>query len=97
MLESGSVPIGILPDLQPKKAIFHYQGETHIILYSDGLVESSCSSIDENINELKSNLLKYRHLEYPALFDSIIANAREKIDFSDDVCIVSVAIKPTTA
>lgn len=92
-LNIGSVPIGLLPEIEVPTGKIDYEGKAKLILYTDGLIENEQKTMRESIDSLKSFIKKRQNLEMKELL-SVIHNSfsEETTGMGDDISIVGATI-----
>lgn len=92
-LDQGCCPVGLfdrIDDMEPRS--FHYEGEAHLVMYTDGLLELVEGGHDEKLNFLRERLggsHGWREDEMRAQF--FVDHPSEERE--DDKCLVWVCLK----
>ena len=95
-LDVGSIPLGMLPNIEVQTGVHHYHSKnTKMIFYTDGIIENEQKNTRDNINQLKSILIKNQHLESNQLLNETITTILKENQvskFQDDVTLVAATI-----
>ena len=94
-LDLGTVPLGMMPDMDVPIGVHSYSPNTKLVFYTDGIMEDENRNIRENIEQLKMLLLKNRHLEADQFLDqTLIAllNKEHSSKFQDDVTLIAATL-----
>ncbi|WP_458126994.1 SpoIIE family protein phosphatase [Paenibacillus sp. Z3-2] len=89
-LKGTTIPIGIKTEIDSRIQTWKIQGETRILLYTDGLVEVPGHSIKDGISQLERYAKSLIHLDNDSFVDRIEEWVQHK---TDDVCIISINLK----
>lgn len=94
-LSIGTIPLGILSEIDVKTESLPFTGETKIILYTDGVIEDGVHTAREAIDHLKTFLQENRTLTGSELLAKIVAdysNDSETAKFDDDVTLIVATV-----
>ncbi|MBO2945539.1 fused response regulator/phosphatase [Paenibacillus sp. F411] len=92
-LDQGCCPVGLfdrIQDMEPRS--FHYEGNAHLAMYTDGLMEVVEGSHEQQLEYLKTHLggsHSWRETEMKELF----FNDSAAVEREDDKCLVWVSLK----
>lgn len=92
MLSQVCCPVGLFDKIEVEQKTFNYEGESHIALYTDGLMEIVEGDHDEQmdflIGHLKDSHEWEKEVMQRAFFNSDIEQERD-----DDKCLVWISLK----
>lgn len=94
-LDIGTIPLGMMSEIDVQTGVLKYSGETKIVLYTDGFIEDGINKLGENINDLKSFLIMNRKMNAKNLLSESINALSKKhgsSKFNDDVTMIAVTI-----
>lgn len=94
-LSVGTIPLGIFPQIEIEVGSVPLNGESKLLLYTDGLFDNNDKGPRENIDQLKNILFMNRKQEVNPLIDEIFSRFMEKEGASgqtDDTTIVAATI-----
>jgi sigma-B regulation protein RsbU (phosphoserine phosphatase) len=92
MLDKVSCPVGLFDKMDIEPQTLHYEGEGHIALYTDGLLEVVEGEQEEQVNYLINCLKHPHHWDEARMFKDFFEEkgARER---EDDKCLVWISLK----
>lgn len=94
-LTTTTFPVGLFDRIDAESNSFHYEGDAHLVLYTDGLLEAVEGDQETQLEFLINELKKGHHLENTAVeqvfFDDIIPADRD-----DDKCLVWISLQEGT-
>lgn len=94
-LNIGSIPIGMMDEIEVQTGIVDYSGETKLVLYTDGMIENEDCTTRENIENLKNTILKNRKMEANELLSEVVSsflNRDGTLKFHDDAAMIVATI-----
>ncbi len=94
-LNEGCVPLGMLPEIDVQTGTLNYSGESKIFLYTDGIFDNENYTTRENIESLKTLLIKNRKVKADDLLNKALAqysNKNGSMKSIDDVALIAATI-----
>lgn len=92
-LNEGTVPLGLLPEINVQVGFYHYQQKIKVVLYTDGVIGDEKYSTRENIEHLKELVFKNAHLQGLELMHKIMASLKkETAHLQDDVTMLALTL-----
>lgn len=86
-LDQGSLPVGIVPDLQVDKGRISYTTSARIVLYTDGLIESTDYAAFDIVEQLQTFFLERVHIPTADITREALT-VFIKEEKRDDVCLL---------
>lgn len=94
-LEGGrTTPIGVLPRKTPPEAKVSIAPGSTLVLYTDGLIESRITGLDEGMRQLVS-VASNGARDADSLCDAIITEVPPESSGDDDVAVMAIRFEPT--
>ncbi|MBP2002458.1 sigma-B regulation protein RsbU (phosphoserine phosphatase) [Paenibacillus shirakamiensis] len=91
-LDTTCAPVGLFDTIEADSRTLYYEGDGHLVLYTDGLLENLEGDQDRQIDYLKVHLKDQHLLDIDAMqqmfFDDTIPQERD-----DDKCLVWISLK----
>jgi sigma-B regulation protein RsbU (phosphoserine phosphatase) len=91
-MDKGCVPIGVLENPIVEAQTLTYECPTRILLYSDGLLESTEKSLSGGIHYIGKLLTDYGHLTNAELIKNITSSSWIGDKNTDDISIISLML-----
>lgn len=94
-LNIGTVPLGMLPEIEVETGELVLNGRSSLVLYTDGLFENEQKGTRENIESLKKQIIEHRNCDAPQLLSSLLTSfskTEPSKEFLDDITIVAATI-----
>lgn len=88
-LDQVCSPVGLFDHIDAHTCSVPYEGEGHIVLYTDGLTESLEGSQEEQLASLEETLRGPHHFAKELLHDQLFTNEKRE----DDKCLVWISLK----
>ncbi|MFC4099295.1 SpoIIE family protein phosphatase [Paenibacillus xanthanilyticus] len=88
-LTTTTVPIGVKKNPPVKTGMLHYENQTRIILYTDGLVETPGVPVSVSINKLSDYVSLLRGQSNESFLEEVAVIKQNR---SDDICIISILL-----
>ncbi|RSK27644.1 PAS domain S-box protein [Bacillus sp. HMF5848] len=92
LLNDGTVPIGLLHDINPPLHEISYSHNSRLVLYTDGVLQEESLSLDDNIHYLIRFTNDYTALNNHDFVKKAISLRKQAADVSDDVSFVSIQL-----
>ncbi len=92
LLTAGTCGVGFFDQMKITKGTIEYQDGIKIVLYTDGLIETKDSGMEDRSEAVFNEMLGYKDLELPALVDICVPLANSGSQF-DDICLVMISTK----
>lgn len=92
-LSSTCIPIGLMPDMIVKKQSVSFQGNTRVLLYTDGLIEVPGKMLREQVDSV-IQVMRTSQMDSMSFFMEklLTLSAGNKTDNPDDVCLICMDI-----
>ncbi|SEU23584.1 SpoIIE family protein phosphatase [Paenibacillus sp. NFR01] len=92
-LSSTCIPIGLMPDMTVKKQSVPFQGNTRILLYTDGLIEVPGKLLREQIDWVIREMRNTRMMPMSFFLEKLLSlSAGNTNENPDDVCMICMDI-----
>lgn len=91
-LDAGSIPLGMLPDIEVQTGVHQYSKKAKVILYTDGIIENEYKNTRDTIEQLKHILRINQHAELNQMLSKIITTLLQENQvskFQDDATILA--------
>lgn len=95
-LDIGTVPLGMMSEMDVPIGVHSYSPNTKIVFYTDGIMEDENKNIRENIEQLKILLNENQHLEADQMLNETISTLLNKAHssrFQDDVTLIAATLR----
>lgn len=92
MLTQGSCPVGLFDKIEVEQQTFYYEGESHIALYTDGLMEIIAGDHDEQMTFLIGHF-EGSHVWDEEKMKHVFFNNDLEQERDDDKCLVWISLK----
>ena len=92
-LDQGCCPVGLfdrIEDMEPRS--FQYEGEGHLVMYTDGLLELVEGGHDEKLDYLKEHLGGPHHWREDEMKEQYFVDDPSQ-EREDDKCLVWISLK----
>lgn len=90
--DSVCCPVGLFDKMEIDPQTVHYEGEGHIALYTDGLLETVQGDQDNQLEFLKTRLKGAHQWDEPAM-QSLFFETEAPPERDDDKCLVWITLK----
>lgn len=94
-LNMGTIPLGMLTEIEVQTGETSFTEESKLILYTDGLFENEQKGARENIDRLKDFLKEHKEMDAKTIIDRIVAHFAEpelSKEYADDITVVVATI-----
>jgi serine phosphatase RsbU (regulator of sigma subunit)/CheY-like chemotaxis protein len=92
LLTEGCCGIGFFDTIEITKGMIHYENSIKIILFTDGMMETKDSGMEDSIDMIIDELKECKHMDLPALVDKFIPHENNGSQ-KDDICLVMITTK----
>ncbi|WP_458121287.1 PP2C family protein-serine/threonine phosphatase [Paenibacillus sp. Z6-24] len=90
-LSTSTFPVGLFDRIEMESRSFHYEGDGHLVLYTDGLLEAVKGDQDVQLNFLIDQLKSNHHLDKNKI-ETVFFEASAPADRDDDKCLVWISL-----
>ncbi|WP_046216097.1 PP2C family protein-serine/threonine phosphatase [Paenibacillus wulumuqiensis] len=90
-LSTSTFPVGLFDRIEMESRSFHYEGDGHLVLYTDGLLEAVEGDQDVQLNFLIDQLKSNHHLDKNKI-ETVFFEASAPADRDDDKCLVWISL-----
>lgn len=91
-LDRVTHPVGLFDKMEAETHTVYYTGDSHLVLYTDGLLEAVEGEAEDQLDFLKERLSRSHHLDEHEMrqtfFDEEVLKEHE-----DDICLVWISLK----
>ena len=94
-LDMGTVPLGMLPEIEVQIGILPYSRNAKMVFYTDGFIEGENKSMRQSIEQLKKILKENKHLELKQLLNQTVTSIlleTQTSKFQDDATLLAAII-----
>ncbi|WP_379163703.1 SpoIIE family protein phosphatase [Paenibacillus sp. sgz5001063] len=100
-MKSSSLPIGLIPQMNPQTQTLSFNGTVRILLYTDGLIEKTGSLLKDQVGLLLQVMEASRLEPISAVMDNLLAfnkvNQQGEQEEQDDICLICMEVRGNTA
>jgi len=92
-LDQGCCPVGLfdrIDEMEPRS--LHYEGDGHLVLYTDGILEQVPGGHDEKLNDLKQHLSGAHHWREKEVMERYFVDDPSQ-EREDDKCLVWITLR----
>lgn len=90
-LSTSTFPVGLFDRIEMEPRSFHYEGDGHLVLYTDGLLEAVEGDQDVQLNFLIDQLKSNHHMDKNKI-ETVFFEASAPADRDDDKCLVWISL-----
>ncbi|WP_046226084.1 PP2C family protein-serine/threonine phosphatase [Paenibacillus dauci] len=90
-LSTSTFPVGLFDRIEAEPRSFHYEGDGHLVLYTDGLLEAVEGDQDVQLDFLIDQLKSNHQLDKQKI-ETVFFEASAPADRDDDKCLVWISL-----
>ncbi|ANF98260.1 SpoIIE family protein phosphatase [Paenibacillus bovis] len=90
-LSTSTFPVGLFDRIEAEPRSFHYEGDGHLVLYTDGLLEAVEGDQEVQLSFLIDQLKSNHHLDKEKI-ETVFFEAAAPADRDDDKCLVWISL-----
>lgn len=91
--DRGCCAIGLFPQIEVEKSTISYNGQTKLVLYTDGLIDEFAAAEEDVFESLLERIEQSRDDDLDILMHKLMPEGRTN-QRRDDICFVMVDLKP---
>lgn len=94
-LDVGTIPLGMLSEIEVQTGEISYTSESKLILYTDGLFSNEQKGTRENIESLRNFLIEHRENDTKTIISemvSLFSEPDQSKEYADDITVVAATI-----